>query len=231
MGEEQSPGTFATLTIKPPESFDFMKPQEWHKWIRRFEPFRIASNLDKSSEANQVNTLIYCMGDEADDVLRGLSITDLEREQYDKVKDAFTTFFIPKKNVIYERAKFNLRAQGQTESADSFITALYTLAEHCEYGALRDELLRDRIVVGIKNAALSRKMQMERNLDLAKAIDMVRQAEDIERQQKDLKSERENASRTMPPKQAALDAVQYKKVKQPAGKITCEAGVPKWSGV
>ena len=60
-----------------------------------------------------------------------------------------------------------------------FITALYALAEDCEYGALREELLRDRIVVGIRDNVLSQKMQMESRLDLAKAINMVRQAEDI----------------------------------------------------
>lgn len=51
----------ATFTIQPPEPFDFSKPQLWEKWIRRFERFRLASNLHISSEANQVNTLIYCM--------------------------------------------------------------------------------------------------------------------------------------------------------------------------
>ncbi|KAJ8332636.1 hypothetical protein SKAU_G00424250 [Synaphobranchus kaupii] len=43
----------AMFSISPPEAFDFAKPQEWQKWIRRFECFRVASNLDKSSEANQ----------------------------------------------------------------------------------------------------------------------------------------------------------------------------------
>ena len=65
-------GPCATFNIQPPESFDFSKPQEWDKWIRRFERFRLASNLHASSDENQVNTLIYCMGDEADDILLGL---------------------------------------------------------------------------------------------------------------------------------------------------------------
>ena len=68
-------GPCATFNIQPPESFDFSRPQEWDKWIRRFERFRLASNLNSSSEDNQVNTLIYCMGDEADDILRGLTVS------------------------------------------------------------------------------------------------------------------------------------------------------------
>ncbi|KAK5605625.1 hypothetical protein CRENBAI_008970 [Crenichthys baileyi] len=38
-----SAGPCATFSIQPPESFDFTKPQEWAKWIRRFERFRLAN--------------------------------------------------------------------------------------------------------------------------------------------------------------------------------------------
>lgn len=84
------------------------------------------------------------MGDEADYVLRGLDLISEQGQQYEAVKKGFDTYFVPKKNVIYERAKFNKRVQQPTETVDSFITALYALAEHCGYGQLHDELLRDR---------------------------------------------------------------------------------------
>jgi len=56
------------------------------------------------------------------------------------------------------------------ETADSFITALYGLVEHCEYGALHDEMIRDHIVVGIRDVTLSEKLQMDSMLNLEKAI-------------------------------------------------------------
>ena len=75
MGDEPAdmapPTPTATFTIQPPEPFYLTKPQEWERWIRRFDHFRLASNLNATSEENQVNTLVYCMGDEAEDVLRG----------------------------------------------------------------------------------------------------------------------------------------------------------------
>lgn len=198
----------ATFTIKPPEPFDFSKPHEWEKWIRRFERFRLASNLNCSSEANQVNTLIYCMGDEADDVLRGLVLTQQQRLQYNAVKEGFDGYFVPKKNVIYERAKFNQRVQQPTESVDAFLTALYALAESCNYGSLHDELLRDRLVVGIRDTALSQKMQLDSQLTLTKAITMARQSEEVRRQQTDLRGEMSTASKV------AVDALHKAKGKQ-----------------
>ena len=71
----------------------------------------------------------------------------------------FESHFIKRRNAIFERAKFNNRKQEPGEPVDSFITALYGLAEHCEYGALHDEMIRNRIVVGILNARLSEKLQ------------------------------------------------------------------------
>nr|XP_061786511.1 uncharacterized protein LOC133577033 [Nerophis lumbriciformis] len=177
----------ATFSIQPPEAFNFSKPQDWERWIRRFERFRLASNLHLSTEANQVNTLIYCMGDEADDILRGHDLTDIQRQQYTSVKATLERYFVPRKNVIYERARFNQRVQQPNEAVDVFITALHALAENCKYGALHDELIRDRIVVGLRDVSLSERMQLDPDLTLEKAVNMARQSEVIKRQQTDLR--------------------------------------------
>ena len=54
----------ATYQVPPPEKFSF-KPEDWTRWIRRFERFRKATGLDQKSDENQVNTLVYSMGEEA----------------------------------------------------------------------------------------------------------------------------------------------------------------------
>ena len=53
--------------VTAPQPFNFATPGEWEKWSRRFEWFRGASGLFEKEEA-QVNTLIYTMGAEADDL-------------------------------------------------------------------------------------------------------------------------------------------------------------------
>ena len=65
----------ASFQISPPEKFDFYRPEEWPKWFRLFERFRVASNLTEKSEENQVNTLVYSMGDAANDILITLGLT------------------------------------------------------------------------------------------------------------------------------------------------------------
>ena len=209
-------GPGATFSIQPPEQFDFSKPQDWERWIRRFERFRQASNLHSSSQQNQVNTLMYCMGDEADDVLKGLNLTAAGQQVYDSVKTAFHDFFIVSKNVIYERARFNMRKQEENESVDSFVTALYALAEHCEYGALHNELIRDRLVVGLADTRLSERMQLDKDLTLDKAISMARQSEEIKRQQTSLRGD------TCAKESRSVDRVAFKSKQQYRKKLTTQ---------
>ena len=66
--------------------------------------------------------------------------------------------------------------------------ALYKLAENCDYGDLKEEMIRDRLVVGIRDTALSEKMQMDPNLTLKTAKKSIRQREAVHEQQQTLKN-------------------------------------------
>lgn len=182
----------------PPENLNFTKPEEWGRWIKRFERYRVVSGLKQKDEEIQISSLVYCLGAEAEDIINSFSLTEAQKKSYKEVKSKFEDFFSAKKNVIYERAKFNSRVQETGESVDAFITALYALADNCDYDkfesvkdekreSLKDEMIRDRIVVGIKDSNLSEEMQLCADLDLKKAKDLARQSEAVRNQQKDLR--------------------------------------------
>ena len=78
--------------------------------------------------------------------------------------------------MIYERARFNQRCQPLDESADHFITEI---ADNCEFGDMKDQLIRDRLVVGIRDGALSERLQLESDLTLDKAKILIRQREAV----------------------------------------------------
>mgnify|MGYP000754315237 CR=1 FL=1 len=71
-----------------------------------------------------------------------------------------------------------MRDQQPGESIDQFVTELRTLAESCEWGELKDDLICTRIVRGISlNTVRERLLRSETDLTLQKAIDMCRIAE------------------------------------------------------
>lgn len=94
----------------------------------------------------------------------------------------FDEYFVPQRNVIHERACFYQRNQQQGETAEMYIRSLYKLAELCDFGATRDEHIRDRLAVGIRDKELSRRFQLTADLTVAKVNAEARQAEVITRQ-------------------------------------------------
>ena len=169
----------AQLRLLPPDQFDFRNPDDWPRWKRRFQQFREASSLTEDSAKKQVNTLLYCLGEEAEAVLSSTTITAEERDVYDTVVSKFDSFFQVRRNVIFERARFNKRDQLPGETVEQYIMELYKLVEYCSYGELKDEMIRDRLVVGILDSALSQRLQLDATLTLEKAKKLVRQREAV----------------------------------------------------
>ena len=136
--------------------------------------------MAEKSEECQASTLLYCLGVDAKDVTR---ISDDNRKKYARVVKKFDEFFRVRHNVTFERACFNKRNQLPGESAENYITVLHQLAESYEYGNIKDEMIRDCLVVGIRDESLSERLQMEVNLNLDTAKKLIRQREAVQQQQ------------------------------------------------
>ena len=89
------------------------------------------------------------------------------------------------RSVIFERAKFNKRIQLHGKTLEQYITTVYHLAYTCNFGNLNENLIRDRLIVGIRDQSLSQQLQMDPNLTLEKAKKRIRQKE-VVRQQSDI---------------------------------------------
>ena len=143
--------------------------------------------LSKEDEERQVSTLLYCLREDADNVLTSTNISDENRKKYTEVLAKFNGHFKVHKNVILEHARFNRRSQEDDESVEQFITSLYSLSEDCQYAELKEEMIRDRIVVGIRDTGLSERLQMDEAFTLDKAKKLVRQRKAVKEQQHVLK--------------------------------------------
>ena len=53
-----------------------------------------------------MNDLVYTMGPDAEPVIKSFKLTAAQEKNYDHVIGQFNTYFVPKVNVIHERAVF-----------------------------------------------------------------------------------------------------------------------------
>ncbi|XP_037505811.1 uncharacterized protein K02A2.6 [Rhipicephalus sanguineus] len=174
------------FSLKPPQPFTFDQASEWPAWILEFDDYRFASGLVHQEREMQVRTLLYVMGRQARQIFNTFSLSTEDSKNFDLVKAKFDSHFVQARNVVYESACFNRREQEPSETVDQYVTALYNMADRCDYGDLRDRLIRDRFVLGLRDKKLCEALQMDANLTLAMALAKARQKESVHKQQQQL---------------------------------------------
>ena len=72
--------------------------------------------------------------------------------------------------------------QLEGQSIDDFATELKSCVHHCEFDTPRDSLIRDKIVTGVNSKKVQERLLREEDLDLNKAIQICRAAEEVKEQ-------------------------------------------------
>ena len=99
---------------------------------------------------------------------------------------------------------FNSRTQEQGNKFDAYLIKLRHLIKTCEYGALEDELLHDRMVTGTSNNNVRARLLRESGLTLNRAIDICRSTEQAEQQLSNLNNSAETIHYTKADKKKGM---------------------------
>ena len=207
--------------LKQPDSF-LDKPgpitMPWKTWVAQFENYLVASGGTNYPVARKKALLLHCLGKEGQRVFQNLPDHDnppAGASEYDKALLVLEKHFGPKINVVAERYKFRQRTQRPGETAQDYVAALRELAVTCNFGAMRDEMIRDQIVEKTISDKIREKLFMEENLTLARAIQV---ATRIEEAMEGAKAVTASASLAPTPDDKNVNAVQkYKKKYKPTG--------------
>ena len=191
--EENTPEMAMHLGLPPPEALDLSGGNisaNWKKFKQKYANYEIATGISSRDSATRVATLLTVIGNDAIDVFNTPTWDEEgDDKKIEKVLLKFEEHCEPKKNVSYERYKFFSRAQESGESIDQYVTILRKLCETCEFGTLKNSLIKDRIVLGVSNTKTRERLLRVPDLTLEKALDVVRSAEATEMQMKELDSD------------------------------------------
>ena len=105
----------------------------------------------------------------------------------DIILQKFEKYCVGETNETYERHCSNKRDENQNESA--YATALRTLAKACNFGQLENDLIRDRIVMGVRDESTRKKLLQVAKFTLSQSIDICRSYETTFKQLESLKAE------------------------------------------
>ena len=88
---------------------------------------------------------------------------------FDALVDLLKTHYDPKPSKRVQRFHFNNRAQGPHESIAAYIAELRRLAQYCEFGTQLEDMLCDRLVIGVRDDVLRRKLMTQSDTSFKKA--------------------------------------------------------------
>ena len=169
------------VNLPPPLKYGENKVEEWQLFKQQFGLYSTISELTERDEKYQTAVFLHSMGSVGLKIYNSLEFTDQEnKEEIKTIIKKMDEYIIGNSNETYERYKFNRRNQAEGENIDEYVAALKDLAKSCGFCAcvgLKDSLLRDRIVLGVKEDQLRKELLQKRKLSLGEAVDHCRSYE------------------------------------------------------
>ena len=138
-----------------------------------------------TDKARQRALLLHLVGSETQEIFETFSETG------DDLKTALTkldSYFIPKKNIPFERHKFHEAKQEPEESIDAFVTRLRKLTEYCDFGTSLNDHVRDMVISKCRSTKFRKRLLAESDVTLEKALEIGRLMENVDRQSQDIEA-------------------------------------------
>ena len=151
--------------------------EDWKTYLSRLKFYFIANDVEDPGKQKAI--LLSVAGPELYKLASSL-ISPLEPNQvnFDELVEQLNNHYDPKKSISVQRFKFNSRVRKPGESVSTYIAELKKLAAHCDFEeAFLLQMLRDRLVCGIGDSRMQRRLLSEEDLTFDKALQLVQAME------------------------------------------------------
>ncbi len=160
----------ATPVVGTLGSFD-STVETWEQYAERMGHFFAANDI--TDGGRQRSILLSEVGPVTYTIISSLLSPEKPgAKSFSELVELLKTHFNPEPSEIVERFKFHTRIRQQNETVGQFVTELRAIARYCNFKDTLNEALRDRIVCGINDDAVQRRLLAEKKLDLPKALDI-----------------------------------------------------------
>lgn len=158
----------------------------WKLWIQQYEWYEIATGMQQRPQNIQIATFMSSIGTESVVIFNTFGCTAQELANLAQIKERFKLHFTPKTNYTFERYLFNKMFQDEGEECDEFLIRIKAQSAKCNLAAVHDSLLRDRIIVGIRNESLREQLLVDDESTLNVVVQRCRTIEIASKQMRGL---------------------------------------------
>ncbi|KAL0148660.1 hypothetical protein M9458_055987 [Cirrhinus mrigala] len=162
--------------LGPIEEFDECSSNSFEEYIERLECFFHANDIE--DDAKKRSVLLSVCGSKTYSTLRSvIAPTQPSTVTNTNIVAALKRHYSPAPSEIVQRFHFHNCKQKPNQSISNYIAELRRLSVHCSFGDQLDAMLRDRIVCGVLDEALQRRLLAEPTLTFKEAEERALAAE------------------------------------------------------
>ena len=123
--------------------------EDFETYVDRVELFFLANSID---DEKKVPMFLSLLGAKVYGLLQNLVSPKKPKDcLYKDLVKTLQNHYKPKVIVVYERFKFYNRHQTPGESIAAYVAGIKACAHTCEFGSSLKEMLRDRLLCGIRD--------------------------------------------------------------------------------
>ena len=159
--------------IKPPKalSLEGNVSENWKIWKQNFDFYLLATECTTKSAGVKAGLFLHTVGDAGRQLYNTL-VFDAAGDElvYDKIVQKFEAYINPRKNTTFCRYKFFTHRQEDGQNFDKYLTEMRKLCGDCELGDIKDSILSDMIIIGLKNKKVQESLLRKEVLTLDQII-------------------------------------------------------------
>ena len=143
-------------------------------YARRLEQYFIANEIKEDQVIRRRAIFLSVVGAQTYGLLEDLiAPSSVDEVSYCNLVKVLSEHFEPQTSEIVARSRFHSCCRNEDETVSSYAARLRKLAKPCQFGQnVLEEMLRDRLVCGIKHQRLQSRLLSETNLTLKTALEM-----------------------------------------------------------
>ena len=159
--------------------------EEWPQYVKRLDHFFAANQVQDATLKREI--FLSMLGPTTFKVLSNIvAPADPGEKTYKDLVAALKKHYNPEPAEVVQRLQFYARDRLPGESVSTFVSELRSIAIFCNFGETLDKMLRDRLVGGINNVRIRRRLLQEKHLDFVKALEIAQGMEAADKNEKKL---------------------------------------------
>ena len=159
--------------------------EDWVSYTERLQQYFTANDVDDPNKQDAI--LLSACGPVTYQLIGNLvDPSQPTSKSFQEIVDLVSKHHHPQLSVIVQRFHFHSRSCREGEPTSAFIAELRKLSEQCNFQDTLNNNLRDRLVCGVNDSRLQRRLLAETDLTFGKALELTQALEAAERNTKDL---------------------------------------------